>query len=118
MFLILISSMQSHSFADLADWRTAAGRGEFLIPDALLLIESCRRLAREVFPKSKFWRGIKIAIVIVCAIVALLCLGASIVLVTDETANTTKSAIDLTLWCLLIGLVAGTIGVAVPDGEP
>ena len=118
LFLTLISSMQTHTFADLTDCKAAAGRGEFLIPDALLLIECCRRLTREVFPENKFWQGLKIAVVIVCATAALLCFAASIVLVTDPTDKTMKSAIDLTLWCLGIGLVAGTIAVAVRNGEP
>lgn len=117
-FLVLISSMRSHTLGDLTYWKAAAGRGEFLIPEAFLLVECCRRLTREVFPKNKFWRVVKRAVVIICAAVALACLTASVVLVTEVTANTTKSAIDMTKWCMAIGLLAGTIAVAVRDGEP
>jgi hypothetical protein len=115
--LILISSMQSHTFVDLTDCRAAAGRGEFLIPDGLLLVECCRRLIREVRPENKVWRAFKVVVVLICAVMAAACLAASIVLATDRTANTAESAIDLTAWCLGIGFLMGTIAVAVRDGE-
>ena len=117
LLLTLISSMKSHTFVDLTDCKAAAGRGEFLIPDGLLLIECCRRLTREISPESRFWKGLKVAVVVICATVAFICLTASVVLVIDVTSNTTKSAIDLTLCSFGIGLIMGTIAVAVPAGE-
>jgi hypothetical protein len=116
-FLIVISSMGSASL-NFTDCKAAAGRGEFLIPDAFLLIECCRRMTRDVFPDHRFWRWVKRAVVLICAMLALACLVASVVLAIHVTEKTAKSATELTLWCLGTGFLAGTIAVAVKDGEP
>jgi hypothetical protein len=115
-FLVLVSSVGSASL-DLTDLRTAAGRGEFLIPDALLLVECCRRLTREVLPEHALGKSIKVAAITLCGMLALICLAASVVLVIQDTGKTAKSADFITLWCLVAGVVAGTLAVLVKDGE-
>lgn len=111
-FLVLISSVESASL-DFADFKAAAGHGEFLIPDAFLLVECCRRLAREVRPKRKFFQGLRLATALLCSVPATACLVASVILAIDATSKTTKSAIFMTLWFSVTGVLAGTIAVAV-----
>jgi hypothetical protein len=115
-FLVVISSMGSDSL-NLTDFRTAAGRGEFLIPDAFLLVECCRRLIREVSSEHVFWKCIKSATVFLAAMLAVLCLVASVVLEIHDNNETARSAIHVTLWCLVFGVLAGTCAVAAKDGD-
>ena len=114
--LIVISSMGSDSL-NLTDFRAAAGRGEFLIPDAFLLVECCRRLIREVSSEHIFWKCIKSATVFLAATLAMLCLVASVVLEIHDNNETARSAIHVTLWCLVFGVLAGTCAVAAKDGD-
>ena len=115
-FLVVVSSMGSDSL-NFTDCTAAAGRGEFLIPDAFLLIECCRRLTREVFPQHRLWQGIKFTAIFLCAVLTATCLVASVVLEIHVNDETSRSAIHLTLWCLVAGFLAGTCAVAAKDGE-
>jgi hypothetical protein len=116
LFFVVASCVESASFS-AADLREAAGRGEFLIPDAFLLTECCRRLIREVSPKRLAFKLIKGLTIACCATFAVVCLVAAVILVVKATGETARAATWISLRCLLLGLVAGTIAVWVKDGE-
>jgi ABC-type Fe3+ transport system permease subunit len=116
LFFIVASSVDSAS-VDFTDLRKAAGRGEFLIPDAFLLIECSRRLIREVSPRRFVFKLMRALIIAICPVCATICLVASVILVVRATDKTAEAATWISVRFLLLGLVAGTISVWAKDGE-
>ena len=98
---------------DLHDVRTAAGRGEFLVPVLIMLAETVRRWTREVACPNRFWRGGQITACIVSAFLACICFAATVLAAVDRVTAASSRSIDaITFVSLAVALIFGTVAVS------
>lgn len=115
--LICVSSIPVDEL-DCASLRIAASHGEFLVPILIMCAESIRRWVREVKTKaSSYMTAFKAIACLMCASAGAVCMTAAIISATTSAATTKamqmtgQSITEITLACVIVGLIFGTAGV-------
>jgi hypothetical protein len=97
-------------------WHTvdvSVRRGDFLIPVLILCVESVRRWWREVKMGTILW-PFRIVATIGCGGAAVVCFAAMASAADSALTNAAgDSAINVTKWSLITGLVFGTLAVCI-----
>jgi hypothetical protein len=96
-----------------ASLHVAAGRGEFLVPILIMCAEAIRRWTREIKVKGNSCMiAFKVTACLMCASAGIICMTAAIISATTEaTQMTGRSITEITLACIMVGVIFGTAGV-------
>jgi hypothetical protein len=116
LVLLCVSSIPAGRF-DLTALRTAAGRGEFLIPVFILCAETIRCWTFEAKPATSVGRSLRNMLCAACIVTGVVCFTATVTAAAlTVTASTSRSLELITIYGMGIATVCGFIAVIAVSG--